>query len=160
MDTRKLREELRKQGIYVHESDPILDTAAICDVALANTLKAIEGVVKAAADRTSAAAAQSVETSRKASEAIINDGARFMVEQFRETVRDSTAVMLAELRRESACVERARRAASVAAWVAAGASACAIAGATGAVRYPLGPHPRLSLDRRPGPLRAPRGRSA
>ena len=107
MDTRKLREELRKQGIYVHESDPILDTAAICDVALANTLTTIEGVVKAAADRTSAAAAQTVETSRTASEVIINDGARFMVEQFREAVRDSTAVMLAELRRE---IDRAERA--------------------------------------------------
>ena len=32
MDPRKLREALRKQGIFVHESDPILDMAAICDV--------------------------------------------------------------------------------------------------------------------------------
>ena len=52
MDPRKLREALRKQGIFVHESDPILEMAAICDATMADTLKAIEGVVKAAADRT------------------------------------------------------------------------------------------------------------
>jgi len=28
MDARKLREELCKQGIYVHESDPIFEPAA------------------------------------------------------------------------------------------------------------------------------------
>ena len=56
MDPRKARESLRKQGIYVHESDPILDMAAICDAAMGDTLKAIEGVVRTAADRTSAAA--------------------------------------------------------------------------------------------------------
>jgi len=39
MDPRKAREALRKQGIYVHESDPILDMAAICDAAMDDTLK-------------------------------------------------------------------------------------------------------------------------
>ena len=89
MDPRKLREALRKQGIYVHESDPILDMAAICEAVMADTLKAIEGVVKTAADRTSAAAAQSVEASKKAGEVVINRGATFLVEQFREAVRET-----------------------------------------------------------------------
>jgi hypothetical protein len=60
MDPRKLRAALRKQGIYVH------------DAAMANTLEAIEGVVKVAADRTFAAAAQTVDASRKAGDALIN----------------------------------------------------------------------------------------
>jgi hypothetical protein len=75
MDTRKLRGALRKQGICVHESDPILDIAAICDAAMTDALTAIEGVVKAAADCASAAAAQTVEASKTAGEAIINQGA-------------------------------------------------------------------------------------
>lgn len=65
MDLRKLREALRKQGIFVHESDPILEMAAICDATMADTLKSIEGVVKAAADRTTVAAAQTVELVKK-----------------------------------------------------------------------------------------------
>ena len=84
MDPRKAREALRKQGIYVHESDPILDMAAVCDAAMGDTLKAIEGVVKAAADRTSASAAQAADASKGAAEAIISQGAAFLVEQFRE----------------------------------------------------------------------------
>ena len=91
MDPRKLREALRKQGIFVHESDPILEMAAICDATVADTLKAIEGVVKAAADRSSAAAAQTVDASRKAGDALINQGASFLVEQFREVTSEATA---------------------------------------------------------------------
>ena len=100
MDPHKLREALRKQGIFVHESDPILEMAAICDVAMTDTLKAIEGIVKAAADRTSAAAAQTVDASRKAGDVLINQGAGFLVEQFREVAREATFAMLDELRRE------------------------------------------------------------
>ncbi|MBV9250775.1 MAG: hypothetical protein JO227_16185 [Acetobacteraceae bacterium] len=74
MEPHKLREALRRQGIFVHDTDPVLDMAAICDAAMADTLKAIEGVVKTAADRTSAAAAQAVEASRKTGEAIITQG--------------------------------------------------------------------------------------
>ena len=48
MDPRKLREALRKQGIFVHESDPILEMAAICEAAMAETLKAIEASNRAA----------------------------------------------------------------------------------------------------------------
>jgi hypothetical protein len=47
-------EALHKQGIYVHESDPILDMAAICDAAMGDTLKAIEGVVMPPSQRLAA----------------------------------------------------------------------------------------------------------
>jgi len=128
MDPRKAREALRKQGIYVHESDPILDMAAICDAAMGDTLKAIEGVVKAAADRTSAAATQAVDASKEAAEAIISQGAAFVVEQFREAVREATATMLAELRQETARAERASR---VAAWIAWGFGSLVAVGVAG-----------------------------
>lgn len=138
MDTRKLREALRKQGIFVHESDPILDMAAICDAAMVDTLKAIDGTVKAAADRTSAAAAQTVEASKDAGEAIISQGAVFLVEQFREVVRETAAAMVAELRQEAARAERASRVAIRSAWVVASVGAIVLAGAAGFLIAGLG----------------------
>jgi hypothetical protein len=112
--------------------------AAICDVAMAETLKAIEGVVKAAADRTSAAAAQATEASKGTAEAIISQGAAFLVEQFREAVRDATTAMLAELHRETAKAERASRAAVRIAWTLGSLGAIGIAGVAGFMLAGLG----------------------
>jgi hypothetical protein len=131
MDPRKLREALRKQGIFIHECDPVLEMAAICNVTMADTLKAIEGVVRAAADRTSAAAAQTVDASRKTCDALINQGASFVVEQFREVAHEATAAMLAELRLETAKAERASRTAVYIAWAFASVGAIVLAGFAG-----------------------------
>lgn len=131
MDSRKLREALRKQGIFIHESDPVLEMAAICDVTMADTLKAIEGVVKAAADRALAAAAQTVDASRKAGDALINQGASYLVEQFREVANEAMAAMLVELRRETAKAERASRTVIHIAWAMTGAGAIILAGFSG-----------------------------
>jgi len=138
MDPRKAREALRKQGIYVHESDPILDMAAICDAAIGDTLKAIEGVVKTAADRTSAAATQAVDASKGTAEAVISQGAAFLVEQFREAVRDATATMLAELRQEAARAERASRISIRIAWTLGSLIAISLAGLGGFLLAGLG----------------------
>ena len=131
MDLRKLREALRKQGIFVHESDPILEMAAICDATMADTLKSIEGVVKAAADRTTVAAAQTVDSSRRAADALINQGANFLVEQFREVAQEATATMLIELRRETAKAERATAIAVRLAWAFASLGAIVLAAFAG-----------------------------
>jgi hypothetical protein len=131
MDSRALREALRKQGIFVHESDPVLDVAAICELAMADTLKAIEGMVKAAADRTSAASCQAIEAAKTNSEAVVTQGAAFIVGQFRETVREATATMLAELRQETIRAEHASRMAVRAAWVAGSIGAIVLAGIAG-----------------------------
>ena len=131
MDLRKLREALRKQGIFVHESDPILEMAAICDATMADTLKSIEGVVKAAADRTTVAAAQTVDSSRRAGDALINQGANFLVEQFREVAKEATATMLIELRRETAKAERATAIALRLAWAFASLGAIVFAAFAG-----------------------------
>jgi len=112
--------------------------AAICDTAMADTLKAIEGVVKAAADRTSAAAAQATEASKGTAEAIISQGAAFLVEQFREAVRDATTAMLAELHRETAKAERASRAAIRIAWTLGSLGAIGLAGLAGFLLAGLG----------------------
>lgn len=131
MDSLKLREALRKQGIYVHESDPILDMAAICDTTMAGTLRAIEGVVKAAADQTSTAAAQVVDNSKRAGEAIISQAATFLVAQFQEAVREAGEQLLAELRQETARAERASRISVRIAWTLGSLSAIGLAGLGG-----------------------------
>lgn len=131
MDSRVLREALRKQGIFVHESDPVLEVAAICELAMADTLKAIEAMVKAAADRTSAASSQAIEAAKTNGEAVVTQGAAFIVGQFRETVREATAAMLAELHQETIRAEHAGRLAIRAAWVAGSVSAIALAGIAG-----------------------------
>ena len=138
MDPRKAREALRKQGIYVHESDPILDMAAICDAAMGDTLKAIEGVVKAAADRTSAAATQAVDASKGTAEAIITQGTAFVIEQFREAVGEATTTMLAQLRQETARAERASRIAIRIAWTLGSLCAVSLAGVGGFLLAGLG----------------------
>ena len=138
MDPRKAREALRKQGIYVHESDPILDMAAVCDAAMGDTLKAIEGIVKTAADRTSASATQAVDASKGAAEAIISQGAAFLVEQFREVIREATATMLAELHQETARAERASRVAVRVAWGLGSLVALGVAGLAGFLLAGLG----------------------
>ena len=138
MDPRTAREALRKQGIYLHESDPVLDMAAICDAAMGDTLNAIEGVVKAAADRTSAATAQAIEASKGTAEVIINQGAAFLVEQFREAVREASTTMLAELRQETAKAERASRAAVRIGWGLASLVAIGLAGLGGFLLAGLG----------------------
>lgn len=131
MDSLKLREALRKQGIYVHESDPILDMAAICDTTMAGTLRAIEGVVKAAADQTSTAAAQVVDNSKQAGEAIISQAATFLVARFQEAVREAGGQLLTELRQETARAERASRTAVRIAWTLGSLSAIGLAGLGG-----------------------------
>jgi len=105
---------------------------------MGDTLKAIEGVVKAAADRTSAAAAQAVDASKGTAEAVISQGAVFLVEQFREAVREATATMLAELRQETARAERASRTAARIAWTVGSLGAIGLAGLGGFLLAGLG----------------------
>lgn len=131
MDPRKLREALRKQGIYVHESDPVLETAAICEVVLAEALRTVEGVTKAATDRMSAAATQNVEEAKKAAAALVNKSTEWVTERFKETANTVTASMLAELRQETARAEAASRLAIKMAWVAGFAALLTAAGLGG-----------------------------
>jgi hypothetical protein len=112
--------------------------AALCDAAMSDTLTAIEGVVKAAADRTSAAAAQTVDAAKESAEVVISQGAAFLVEQFRNIVCDATVTMLAELREETARATRASHLATRIAWGLASLAAISLAGIGGFLLSTLG----------------------
>jgi hypothetical protein len=131
MEPSKLREALRKQGIYVHESDPVLEIAAICEIAVADTVQAIEGLNKAAADRISAASSQHIEAARRSAATLITEAGRWSSEQLREAAAEIIASVLKEVRSEVIKAEAASRLSVRAAWVTAGMSAIVLAGVGG-----------------------------
>jgi hypothetical protein len=101
MEPARLREALRKQGIYVHEGDPVLEVGAICQLAVADTVNAIEGLNKAAADRISAASSQHIEAARQSAAALITEAGQWSADQLRETAAEIFTSILKELRLQS-----------------------------------------------------------
>ena len=100
MQPARLREALRRQGIHVHEDDPVLEVGAICQLAVADTVNAIEGLNKAAADRISAASTQHIEAARQSAAALITEAGTWSAEQLREAAVEISASLLKELRQE------------------------------------------------------------
>ena len=138
MEPARLRESLRKQGIYVHESDPVLEVAAICELAVADTVKAIEGLNKAAADRISAASNQHIEAARQSAAALVTEAGKWSAEQLRETAAEISASILKDLRPEVLKAEAAARASVRMAWLTGSVGAIALAGLAGFLLAGLG----------------------
>lgn len=138
MDPAKLRESLRKQGIYVHENDPVLEVAAICELAVADTVKAIEGLNKAAADAISAASTQHIEAAKQSAAAFVTDAAKWSAEQLREAAAELSVAVLQELRPELARAEAAARFSVRMAWLTGSVGAIALAGLAGFLLAGLG----------------------
>ena len=131
MDPAKLREALRKQGIHVHESDPIMEIGAICQLAVADTVNAIEGLNKAAADRISAASSQHIEAARQSAAALITEAGTWSAERLRDAAGEISASILKELRPQMMRAEAAARLSVRMAWLTAGIGAVALAGVAG-----------------------------
>jgi hypothetical protein len=131
MDTAKLREALRRQGIHVHEGDPVLEMAAICEIAVAGAVMAIEGLNKAAADRISTAAVQQVEAAKQTASSLITDAGKWSADLLRNAATEAGATLLTEMRREAERAEQAGRMAVRAAWAVGGIGAVALAGLAG-----------------------------
>ena len=131
MQPARLREALRRQGIHVHEGDPVLDVGVICQLAVADTVNAVEGPNKAAADRITAAAAQHIEAARQSAAALITEAGTWSAEQLRETAGEISASLLKELRQEVTKAEPAARLSVRMAWLTGGISVVALAGFAG-----------------------------
>jgi CHASE3 domain sensor protein len=138
MEPAKLRESLRKQGIYVHESDPVLEVAAICELAVADTVKAIEGLNKAAADRISAASNQHIEAARQSAAALVTEAGKWSAEQLRETAAEISSSILKDLRPEVLKAETAAQVSVRMAWLTGSVGAIALAGLAGFLLAGLG----------------------
>lgn len=131
MDLARLRESLRKQGIYVHESDPVLEVAAICQLAVADTVKAVEGLNKAAADRITAASGQHIEAAKQSASALITEAGKWSADQLRDAAADITSSILKELGPEVMKAEAAARLSVRMAWVTGGVTVAAVSGIAG-----------------------------
>lgn len=131
MEPAKLREALRKQGVYVHESDPVLEVAVICQLAVADTVKVIEGLNKAAADRITAASGQHIEAAKQSASALITEAGRWSAEQLRDAAAEISSSILKELGPEVMKAEAAARLSVRMLWVMGGISAVAMAGIAG-----------------------------
>lgn len=131
MEPRKLREALRREGIFLHESDPVLEIAAICEFAVADTVKAIEELNEAAAGRISVASVQHIEAAKTAAAALITDAGNWAAERLKDAAAEVSAAMLRDLRQETAKGEAAARLSVRMAWLIGGISAVALAGIAG-----------------------------
>jgi hypothetical protein len=112
MDQAKLRDGLRKEGLYVAEGDPVLELVAICEVALADTVATIERVTKQQADRITSASAQVVTQARMAANAIVNEAGEWAETRIKTAGEAAAASVLAVLQQETGKAERASRAAA------------------------------------------------
>lgn len=131
MEPARLREALRKQGIYVHESDPVLEVAAICQLAVADTVKAVEGLNKAAADRITAASGQHIEAAKQSASILITEAGKWSADHLRDAAADIVSSMLKELGPEVMKAEAAARLSVRMAWVTGGVTVVAVAGIAG-----------------------------
>jgi len=138
MEPARLRESLRKQGIYIHESDPVLEVAAICELAVADTVKAIDGLNKAAADRISAASNQHIEAARQSAAALVTEAGKWSAEQLRETAAEISASILKDLRPEMLKAQAAARVSVGMAWLTGSFGVIALAGLAGFLLAGLG----------------------
>ena len=137
MDPARLREALRKQGIHVHESDPVLDVAAICELALADTVKAIDGLHKTAAEKISATTTQTIDAAKQSAAAFVTDAANWSAELLRGAAEELSAKVLRELRPELAQAEAAARLSVRMAWLTGSVGAVALVALAGLAGFLL-----------------------
>jgi hypothetical protein len=133
MDPAKLREGLRKAGLYVAEGDPVLELAAICEVSLADTVKVIERVTTQQADRVTLASTASVEAAKKQAELIVTKAGEWAATQIKTAASEAAALVIADIRAEAAGVRVASRVAVRAAWATAFCALVVVAGLAGIV---------------------------
>lgn len=131
MEPAKLRESLRKQGIYVHEGDPVLEVAVICQLAVADTVKAIEGLNKATADRITAASGQHIEAAKQSASALITEAGKWSADQLRDATAEISSSILKEVCPMAAKAEAAARLSVRMVWVMGSISAVAMAAIAG-----------------------------
>ena len=133
MEPAKLRDGLRKAGLYVAEGDPVLELAAICEVSLADTVQVIERVTRQQADRVTLASTAAVDAAKSQAEAIITKAGEWSAMQLRAAANDAAALVLADIRAETTKVQAASRVAVRAAWATAFCALVIVAGLAGIV---------------------------
>jgi hypothetical protein len=130
----------RETGIKLSTADPVLASAAINEILLNQALAKLDRLVKAQADRVTAASAQVVVDAKKEAEALLSEGGEWAQARIKAAVEAAGAVVLTDLRQETVKAERARRVAVRAAWATAIVGLVILSGLGGMALAAIGPH--------------------
>ncbi len=131
MDAARLRETLRRQGVYVHQDDPVLEVASICELAMADSLKAFEASNRAAADRIPAASVQHLQAAREAAAVLVTEAGTWAADHLRAAAAEIGTSIKKEVQLEANRVTRAASVSVRIAWSVAAFFAAAFAAVVG-----------------------------
>ncbi len=134
MDLEQLVAEVaRTIGFRITTSDPILAAAVINEILLDKALVKLDRQVKAQTDRVTLASTASVEAAKKQAELIITKSGEWAVTQIKAGAAEAAALVVADIRAETAKVQVASRVAVRAAWATAFCAMVVVAGLAGIV---------------------------
>jgi hypothetical protein len=140
MEPAKLREGLRRQGLYVAEGDPVLELAGICEIALADTVQVIERITKQHADRVAAASTQAIADAEKVSEKLITEAGIWAETRIKAAGEAAAAAVMNEVRSDLLKAQHASRTAVGAAWITGIIGGIILCGLLGSVFASLSHH--------------------
>ena len=109
----------RATGVRLDPADPVLAAAAINEILLDQALAKFDRQTKANTDRMVATSTQMLVDAKKEAEALLTEGSVWAEGRIKAAGESAAAVVLADLRQETAKAERAHRAAVRVAWVTA-----------------------------------------
>jgi hypothetical protein len=109
----------RATGVRLDPADPVLAAATINEVLLDQALAKFDRQTKMHTDRMVAASTQMLVDAKKEAEALLTEGSVWAEGRIKAAGESAAAVVLADLRQETAKAERAHRAAVRVAWVTA-----------------------------------------
>lgn len=134
IDREELVAELAKaHGIRIDPDDPVLTAAFLNRRLLDEAIARFEAAVRTSADRLTEATVQQVNGAQETAALLVTRAGEWSAERLKGAAAEASAIMLADVRREAARAEQASRMAIRAAWIIAGVSAVAMAGAAGFV---------------------------
>jgi hypothetical protein len=141
MDREQLIAEIaRETGVRLGPTDPLLAAAVLNEILLDKALIKLDRQVKAQADRVTAASTQAVVDAKKEAEALLTEAGEWVEKRIKTAGEAAAAMVLSDLRQETAKAERARRGAVRAAWATTAIGLMILSGVSGMVLATVAQH--------------------
>jgi len=130
----------RATGVRFDPADPVFAAATINEVLLDQALAKFDRQMKMHTDRMVATSTQMLVDVKKEAEALLTEGGVWAEVRIKAAGESAAAVVLADLRQETAKAERAHRAAVRVAWVTALVGLVILSGLGGIALAAISPH--------------------
>jgi hypothetical protein len=141
MDREQLIAEIaRETGVRLGPTDPLLAAAVLNEILLDKALTKLDRQVKAQADRVTAASTQAVVDAKKEAEALLTEAGEWVETRIKAAGEAAAAMVLSDLRKETAKAERAQRHVVRAAWATAMIGLVILSGVGGMALATIGQH--------------------